>query len=754
MAARRSQLLLPRPHANMDGHPLPEWWAHGRDDDVRLRPPPTPPGVVFRGALIDRLLAAREQRIVSIVAPAGWGKTTLLAQWLGRETRPVAWLSIDRSDNDPATLLAHIVAAVRRAGIASAGSLRYERVVSDAVVAVGIPRVVNALLPPETYGILVLDNVENISSRGSNDLIAELAARLPSTVQLAVASRTNVRLPIPVLRSQGVLMELTPADLAMDEKEARALLDGVGVDAISSIDELMSHTEGWPTGLYLAGLATKSGSPQLPGGDDRFVGDYLRSEVLEHFSEARVTFLTRTAVLDRFCGSLCDAVLRTTGSARTIERLEGSNLLLVPLDHTRSWYRYHHLFREFLQDELRRREPGVMASLNRRAAEWFDANAMPEQAISYALAAADLDFAADIMSRVMGVTYGLGRADTVFDWMRRLEHADQVNHYPAVAAIGALVYALSGDEAATDRWASWVAPHGASDSAELPQPAWILRALLAREGTAQVRADAQTALRGGSPDPQWIAAALELEGFSYLWDGDTERADSLFGRAVAAGEWFSCPPTVTSALAARAVIATGRDDWEAAGQFTDKALALVHDYSLEMNLTSGLAFAVASRCAVRRNNIRGAQNLLAQATAVRPRLTTAAPGVSLQTLLEIARAHSELSDIAGARLVMREASSILDKCRGLGLLASQWLELKTHLDAQATTGVGALTLTNAELRLLPYLTTHLSFPEIGERLFLSRHTVKTQAMSIYRKFGASSRSEAVSRAREIGLLNP
>jgi LuxR family maltose regulon positive regulatory protein len=336
--------------------------------------------------------------------------------------------------------------------------------------------------------------------------------------------------------------------------------------------------------------------------------------------------------------------------------------------------------------------------------------------------------------------------------MHRFEHADQIGDYPAVAAMGALVYALSGDEAATDRWASQVAASDVAGAEDLPAPAWILRALLAREGIAQVRADARAARLGESADPAWLAAALELEGFSYLWDGETERADSLLARAAAAGEWFSGLPAATSALAARAVIALGRDDWETAEHFADRSLDLIREHGLELYLTSGLAFAVATRCAVRHDKIGEARNLLAQAAAIRPRLTNATPGVAVQTLLEMTKAHVEIGDIAGARLVMREASDILAKRHDLGLLSSQYEEIKTRLQAHATTEVGALVLTSAELRLLPYLTTHLSFPEIGERLFISRHTVKTQAMSIYRKLGTSSRSEVVHRAREVGLL--
>ena len=752
MATETSQSR--RSPSDADESATTEWLAKARHD-VRVHPPPIRQGIVERAALVGRLLTSRD-RIVTIFAPAGYGKTTLMALWLEQETTPVAWLSVDRSDNDPASLLAHIVAGLWYAGMTEDGALPEMQLDSDLVISQGVRRVVDELKSRATTGVLMLDNVESIRSRASHDVIAEFAAQLPTSVRLVLASRTALRLPVSVLRTQGALLELTAPDLAMDEEDARTLLESMGVDVGDNIDELMVNTEGWPAGIYLAGLAVKSGSPRRKfvqvGGDDRFVADFLRSEVLDHLSPARVMFLTRTSILDRFCAPLCDAILDTTGSASTIERLEQSNLLVVPLDRTRNWYRYHHLLRDFLQAELRRREPDVVASLHNQAAEWFDANDMPQMAISHAQAAGNLDLVARIMGREIRVAYGRGRADTVLGWLRWFEDAERAGHYPAIAALGALVHALSGDERGATRWESALpAEDDAEDGSDVPETAYILRALLARGGIAKMRADARAA-RLKATDSEWLAAALALEGYSHLWDGDLGRADTLFARAVAAGERFFGLPAATNALAGRAVIAIGRDDWDAAGQLANRSLEISGEHGLDRYLTSGLAFAIATRCAVRRGEINEARRLLAQGATIRPRLTSAAPGISVQTLLELIKAHLELADIAGARLVMREASTILAMGYDLGLLSTQFHEIKIHLKAQGTTMAGASTLTSAELRLLPYLTTHLSFPEIGERLFVSRHTVKTQAMSIYRKLGASSRSEAVRQAMKAGLL--
>lgn len=316
-----------------------------------------------------------------------------------------------------------------------------------------------------------------------------------------------------------------------------------------------------------------------------------------------------------------------------------------------------------------------------------------------------------------------------------------------------MTHALAGDEKGADRWVSvLLTSHGDADGDDPSRAGRLLRAILARGGTGQMRADARAVRQAEPPDPEWLPAALALEGLSYLWDGDSDRADSLFARAAAAGEWFLGLPAATVALAARGVIAIGRGDWNAADGLVARSQELIREHGLERYPTSGLSFAVATRCAAHRGDIDGASRLLSRAATIRPLLTTATPGISVQTLVELAKAHSELSDIAGVRLVLRETFDILAKRPNLGLLSRQYDEIKSRLGAMATTTVGASALTTAELRLLPFLATHLSFPEIGERLYVSRHTVKTQAMSIYRKLGASSRSEAVRCATESGLL--
>lgn len=716
----------------------------------QLRPPPLRPGLVERTTLIERLAAVADARTVTIVAPPGYGKTTLMSLWKEQESRPTGWLSLDRYDNDPAILHSNVAAALQHSGMLGELSAGDTRIPSDLVISYGVARLADALDTQGAAGVLMLDHAEVVQSRASNDAIAELAARLPPTVQFVIASRTSVRLPVGRLRAEGGLLELTATDLAMGRAEALQLLANAGVDIELELDELIEHTEGWPAGLYLVASGVKAGSARQAtlriSGKDRFVADYLREEVLGGVSGAHLSFLLRTSILDQFCGPLCDAVLGVTGSAQTIEHLEASNLLVVPLDRSRDWYRYHHLLQEFLQAELIRREPDLVAELHSRAAAWFEANDRPEEAITHAQAADDADTVARIVGRVAQRTAVLGRGVTAREWFRWFEQTGRIDRYPEITAKGGLAFAVSGDVVRADRWVAALPPTD-------PHPAGkVLRGIMARAGLDQVRADARAAQHITSAEATWQPAGFALEGFAHLWDGDAERAEPLLARSASMGGRLQLLNAMTIALSGQAAIAVGQGDWEKAEQYIAESLDQIHRYGLERYVTSALTFALAARCAAHQGQIDLARRRLAHATTIRPSLTTATPGISVHALLEMARAHLALSDVAGARTVVRQSADVLVERPDLGLLPKQHDELRTQLDTMTASTVGASSLTTAELRLLPFLVTHLSFPEIGERLYISRHTVKTQAMSIYRKLGASSRSEAVQHAKEAGLL--
>jgi LuxR family maltose regulon positive regulatory protein len=728
--------------------------------ESKLRPPSTRPGIVPRTALVERLLASPAASVVCVVAPPGYGKTTLLAQWARRKGR-VGWVTVDPRDNDPAVLLTYLAAGLDRIEPIDPAIFRTLASPGTAVAATIVARFAAAVAALTAPVALVLDHVELLHNPHCLDVVAELAAQLPRGSQLVLASRARPPLPVALLRARGRVVELGVDELVMDQREAHALLQGTGVQlADADTAELLQRTEGWPVGLYLAALALKAGGSQgnagiAFAGDDRLIADYLQSELLARLSRGQVAFLTRTAVLDRMCGPLCDAVLGTTDSARMLQWLEGSNLLLVPLDHQRGWYRYHHLFGELLRAELDRREPGLVAQLHVRAAAWWEANGLPEVAIDHAQAAGDADRVARLVTSLVQPAYAAGRVDTARHWFGWFEDQGLVECYPPVAVQGAWVHTLVGNPAEAMRWAD--AAERSSVASTLPDgsttESWValLRALLCRDGVARMRADAEVAVAGLGPASQWRATALLLEGISYVLDGEVDRADPILGHAVEVATRAGAPPAASAALAERSIVAMQRNQWRQAETLAQRALGSMRAGRLDDYAMTPFIHAVVARTAAHRGEVARAREQLALAARLRPLLTYAMPHRAVQTLLELARAYLALDEIAGARVVVREAREVLRRRPDLGILPRQAEELQSRLDPIPGASVGASSLTTAELRLLPLLSTHLSFREIGERLYISRHTVKTQAMSVYRKLGASTRSQAVQRARQIGL---
>jgi LuxR family transcriptional regulator, maltose regulon positive regulatory protein len=728
--------------------------------EAKLRPPAVRRGIVARTALLDRLLAASAPSVISVVAPAGYGKTTVLAQWAECKEPRVAWVSVDHRDNDPVVLLTYIAVALDRIEPIEP---RVFQALASSGAGIEVPRRLVAAIGRMRHPVsLVIDHFEAVTNPECLDAVAALALGLPGGWQLAIGSRDALPLPAPRLRAQGGFAEVGVDELAMDRSEAGPLLMDAEVElADADVDELVGKTEGWPVGLYLAALAVKAGGSHTAAGvpltgEDRFIGDYLRSEILDRVSLAEASFLTHTSILDRMCGPLCDAVLRAKASGELLERLESRNLLVVPLDRRREWYRYHHLFRELLLSEMRRREPEIITELHLRATVWFEANGLPETAIDHAQAAGDHDRVADLVLRVVNPVWTSGRSDTVLHWMEWFEANDLVEHYPAIAVHGALMFALAGRPGGTERWAAAAEASSTTgvlaDGNTMEATVAYLRALLCRDGVEQMRRDAQIAWDGLSAGSPYRATMLHAEGLSYLLEGDPDRADAIFSHAVDVATRAGVLPFVPVLLAARGLVAIELDDWMAASMLAEQAMTMMQGGRFDDYWTSALVYAWAAHVALQRGDPAGGREHVARAARLRPLLTYALPVVSVQALLEMARAYISLADPGGARAVLRQAHDIFQQRPALGTLPQQAEELRARVETIRAEGLGASSLTTAELRLLPLLPTHLSFREIGERLYVSRHTVKTQAISIYRKLGVSSRSETIDRMHELGLL--
>src|SRR5579875_3719952 len=383
------------------------------------------PNIVPRPQLIERLNSSLHGSLSLISAPAGFGKTTVVGEWVAGCGRPVAWLSLDDGDNDPVRFLLHLVAALRTIvpdiADGAMSALQSSRPPpSDVVLTVLLNKI--AGLPNSL--ILVLDDYHAIDSKPVDAALTFLVEHLPPPMHLVIATRQDPQLPLARLRSRAQMTELRAADLRFTPSEAAEFLEQVMGLPLSSDDvaALEGRTEGWIAGLQLAALSMQ-GHQDVPGfirtfaGDNRYIVDYLVDEVLQRQPEDVRAFLLQTSILDRLHGPLCNAVTGLeNGSARLVS-LERGNFFVVPLDEQRHWYRYHHLFGQVLLAHLLAEQPERVPALHQRASRWYEQNGSIADAIRHALAAEDFGRAADLIElQTMSLLQSRQEA-TVLAWL-------------------------------------------------------------------------------------------------------------------------------------------------------------------------------------------------------------------------------------------------------------------------------------------------------------------------------------------------
>src|SRR5215204_1391291 len=399
---------------------------------TKLRPSQARPKLVARPRLIESLAREPGRRLTLLSAPAGFGKTTLLNEWAKSRADGesyVAWLSLDERDNDPVRFLSYLVAALRRTGEEGFGegimaALRSpEPPRMEAVLSTLINEL--AALPGEVT--VVLDDYHAIDSEGVHMIVSFLLERLPESTHLVISSRVDPPLPLARLRARGQMRELHAADLRFTPEEAAAFLgDVMGLDlSADDVAALEGVTEGWIAALQLAALSMRerkdvSGFIRSFSGGHRDVFDFLAEEVLERQNEQVQAFLLETSVLFSLSGPLCDALTGRNDGQHMLERLERENLLVVPLDDERVWYRYHHLFAEFLRGRLERERPERLAPLHLKASGWYEENGLVAEAVRHALSAGDHERAARLIERGTAQTWYRGEVVTLLGWLRAL----------------------------------------------------------------------------------------------------------------------------------------------------------------------------------------------------------------------------------------------------------------------------------------------------------------------------------------------
>jgi LuxR family maltose regulon positive regulatory protein len=700
-------------------------------------------------------------------APPGFGKTTLVAQWRSSviEHRRFAWLSLDPGDDAPGRLWWHVVSALERACPELEGQdiRRALRTQAPDIADSVIPKLVNWLTGLTEPVVLVLDDFHVIREPDCREQVASLLLHLPPAVLVVLITRSDPRLPLARLRTVGDMAEIRMRELRFTRPEAATLVQAVSGIELTPADlaDLVERTEGWPAGLYLAALSLR-GHPS-PGafvrqfsGNNRFVVDFLAEEVLSRQPAAIRQFLERSSILGRFCAPLCDAVVGSGQAAEIIDVLERENLFVVPLDETRGWFRYHHLFAQVLSSELARDEPGIVPALHQRASAWYLASGWVEEAIGHALAGGDVPGSVDLIARHWYAYVSAGRIGTVRAWMRSFSD-EQIAAHPIAAHCAAWAAALSGEPELMHRWLPVIeAAHDAGPTPDglvsLESSAALLRGVYGFEGLPVMRESARRAVElETDPGSPWCTLAKAAYGFSLYLSGDLEPAEAVLEDA-ARSEWSATLLGIL-AFSTLSLIAVEWGEIDRADDLARTARGLAVQDEVNEAPQGSLAHTATGAVRAAQGRLGEARAEFEHAVRTRRRRPGMSPWATVEAMLGLAQVLLSLGEMAGAGELIGDAQRMLSAFPdGATVLLDRLDALGRQLAPPRPVAAPGSLLTEREVAVLRLLRGTLSLREIGLELYVSPNTVKTHAQAIYRKLGVSTRHDAVARARESGVL--
>ena len=698
--------------------------------------------------------------VLLLNANSGYGKSVLLGQWAEHDSRPFASITLCEQHNDPAVLLASIVEALDH--VEPVGSEVTEALAGPQpnIGGVALPRLERVLRDREIPLVLVLDELERVESPQSLQAVATIATHFVRGSQLALATRTEPALQIGRLRAHRGLTELGRADLAMTKAESAALLSGLGLQMTpKQLDVLVQRTEGWPVALYLAGLALGH-EPDLGkaisgfAGDDRIVVDYIREEFLDRVSRRRLEFLRRISLLDRFNGSLCNAVVGRSGSATELRDISRSNMLLMPIDRRDEWFRFHSLFAEMLRAELRAAEGDMELTLQRRASKWWAQNGDVDRAIDHAIEGREVARAGELVFAVVAEYLSRGRRATIMAWLDLLGE-DALASTAELSLTAAFAWTTNGAGAQAEHWAS-VSRRLLDDAASSPATdalngaLALVEAALGRKGLEAMSDHATVAAQEFPDDSPWLSMCCLINGAGLHLRGFREQARATLSEGARRGA-VGAPNIQVLCLSQLALLAIEEGDWHGAETLASQSRDQVDRSGLGDYPVMALALAVSALVRSNRGMAEKAAADLRLGMRLLEALDEFAPWYEAESRIVLARAAARLDDVQSATRMLADAERLLRLTPDANVLG-EWIE-QTAATIEALSTSGARDLSPAELRVLQLMPTHLSLREIAEQSFLSPNTVKSQAQSVYRKLGVSSRGEAVAQARAAGLLS-
>jgi LuxR family maltose regulon positive regulatory protein len=716
-----------------------------------------------RERLLARIQEACDHKVTLVAAPAGYGKTILLAQWLASAQPRAAWISLDPGDNDPNRLWTHVAASLERAGCSLDSRPPRQRTGTDAVAHTSmLTAIVDGLGAMTDDILLVLDDFHFVRQAACHEQVEFLVEHLPAQAHLVIVTRSDPGLRLGRLRASGGLLEIRADVLGFTPDEAKALLAhedvALGDDSVSL---LMERTEGWPAGLYLASLSL-AGRPDPDdfvrdfSGGNRYIGDYLTEEVLSrHPAEVR-DFIIRVSILDRFSAALCDHVAGTTGSGSLLRDLERSNLFLVPLDDDGRWYRFHHLFAAVARSELEVTHPQDIGLLHSRAADWFGSQGNIDEAVRHSIAAGDHETAALLVQRHWLQFVDAGRIATVNGWLQSIGPPTEATD-PAASVTAAWMAALIGDEQTlADRLA---AMDVFRDQGPLPDGSRSVDSAIAMiDGIFGYRgpvpmmsgAERAVAIETDHHSPFYALAHVALGHAAYVM-GDLDRAVTALTNA----RHNDRAPVIIHVLglATQSLVEDERGRLEAGRECAESAMALLETHGLRAVPQASLAYTALGRAHAAAGALDQALMILERGLTLRRETSAHGPWGMMHNLLVYARVAAEAAQTDLARERLAELDSLMARYSD-GMAAMHARADAVRRIALANAGASGMgePLTGRENDILRLLQGSLSLQEIAGELYLSFNTVKTHSRAIYRKLGVHTRSEAVLAGRQQGLV--
>ena len=659
--------------------------------ETKLYAPQWRRGMVPRARLLERLAQVTERKLTLISAPAGFGKSTLLAEWLASTPngeRLSAWVSLDQSDNDPTLFWAYFIAAIQKVqpgvGERALNMLHSQQSTSIDVLLTTLLNEINSnsAESPSRDFVLVLDDYHSIEAEPIHDGITFLLNHLPRNMHLVITGRADPPLPLARLRGRGESIELRAVDLRFTADEATDFLkDAMSLElSADNVTALETRTEGWIAGLQLAALSMQgrddvSGFIDAFTGDDRYIVDYLVEEVLLRQPQHVRDFLLQTSILDRLTGPLCDAVTGRNDGRSMLESLERSNLFLVPLDGNRQWYRYHHLFGEVLKSRMAEELQGDSPDLHKQAGDWYESNNMPSEVVRHSLAGEDFERAAAVMEMEALPMMGRCEEPTLLEWMRTLP-AEVMRVRPVLTMYFGFISLThdsqdSADELLVDaeRWID--NPPDAKDQAgemviadekayrSLPGSIAVTRAYRASivGDVADTLMYARQAINVLPEDDNfWRGVATAFLGISYQATGDLEAAYETFSDGIAKLRLNGGTDLEVSGDVVLASIRIAQGRLREAKRVLDSAVEIAENHSkatllgaadLHVGL-SGLHREQGDMSAARRS-LQAAEDL-GEAAAI--------PDIKHRSLILQSRIKMEESDVDGALDLLAEAERL------------------------------------------------------------------------------------------------